>query len=240
MNKKEIKLGKNKFLVIDLTEPLKEDTEVYPGDPKPQKEVFSDISQTGYQHHIYKVGDHNFHPHGDAPKHQNLEMQDKGFEVFGLDYSFNSACLIDLSETPEAKEFDGIKYLVEVKKEHLESFTKQISEIGAVLIRTGYDKWLEANKPHIPENLPYLNKEVAEFIASFNNLKVIGIDSLTVDPVGGHNSHQILKNLLIVESLVHLYEIPKEAKNNFDLQTSPVRIIGATGGPIIAHTFISL
>ena len=94
MNRKEIKSGKNKFLVIDLTEPLKEETEVYPGDPKPKKEVFSDIKQTGYQHHTYKLGDHNFHPHGDAPKHQNPEMQDKGFEIFGLDYSFNSACLI--------------------------------------------------------------------------------------------------------------------------------------------------
>jgi len=112
--------------------------------------------------------------------------------------------------------------------------------VGAVLIRTGYDKWLEANKPHIPESLPYLNKEAAEFLASFKNIKVIGIDSLTIDPVGSHNSHQTLKSLLIVESLVHLCEIPKEARNNFDLQTSPVRIVGATGGPIAAYAFISL
>lgn len=240
MNKKEIKLGHHKYLIISLNEPLTEKTEVYPGDPKPEKEVFSEINKTGYQHHIYKIGDHNFHPHGDAPKHQNPEMQDKGFEVFGLDFYFNSACLIDLSAAPETEKIDDVKYLIEVKKEHLEPFAKLFSQKSAVLIRTGYDKWLGANKPHNPEKLPYLNKKAAEFIASFNGIKVIGIDSLTIDPVGIHDAHQILKNTMIIESLVHLYEIPPEARENFDLQASPVKIVGATGGPILAYAFIEL
>lgn len=241
VNKKEIKLGNTKYLVIDLTEPLKEGTEVYPGDPKLEKEVFSDIHKTGCQHHIYKLSDHHFHPHGDALNHQNMDS-DKGFESFGLEYCFNSACLIDLSDSQEAREFEGIKYLVEVKKKHLEPFAKLFSQKEAVLIRTGYDRWLEANKPHIPKNIPYLIKDAAEFLASFNNIKVIGIDSLTVDacrekPI--HVAHQTLKNKLIVESMVHLYEIPQEARENFDLQTSPVRIVGATGGPVIAYAFIA-
>lgn len=240
MNKKEVQLGKHKYLVIDLTEPLKEETEVYPGDPKPEKEIFSDITKTGWQHHIYKIGDHNFHPHGDAPKHQNPEMQDKGFEIFGLDFCFNSACLVDLSDAQDAQEIDGIKYLIKVKKEYLEPFAKLFSQKKAILIRTGYDKWLETNKPHIPEKLPYFTKEAAEFIASLNNIKVVGTDSLTVDPVDIHDAHQILKNTMIVESLVHLYEIPEKARNNFNLQTSPVKIVGATGGPIVAYAFIEI
>lgn len=240
MNKKTIKLGNHKYLVVNLTEPLTEEIEVYPGDPKPEKKVFSDINKTGYQHHTYRIGDHNFHPHGDAPKHQNPEMQDKGFEIFGLDFCFNPACLVDLSGVPEAKEINGIKYLIKVGKKHLESFAKLFSQKKAVLIRTGYDKWLEANKPHNPENLPYFTKQAAEFIASFDNIKVVGIDSLTVDPVGIHDAHQILKNTLIVESLVHLDEIPLEARDGFDLQTSPVEIVGATGGPIVAYAFVGL
>ena len=239
MNKKEIKLGNPKFLVIDLTQPLSLDVEVYPNDPKPEREVFSDI-KTGYEHYIHKIGDHNFQPHGDAPNHQNPELKDRGIEVFGLDYCFNKACLIDLSDSQEAKDFDGIKYLVEVKKEHLEPFAKQLSQISAVLIRTGYDKWIEANKPHTPKNLPYLSKDAAEFIASFDKIKVVGIDSLTVDPVKSHISHQILKNTLIVESLVHLHEIPLDSRLNFDLMSSPVKIVGATGGPVIAYAFIEL
>lgn len=240
LNKKDIRLGKSRYLVIDLTEPLKEGLEVYPGDPKPQKQVFSNIQETGYQHHIYKISDHSFHPHGDAPKHQNLDLQDKGFDSFGLDYCFNSACLIDLSIVPQAEDFNGIKYLVKVNEEHLKPFRELFSKKQAILIRTGYDRWLEENRPHQPANLPYLTKQAAELIASFNNIKVIGIDSLTVDLVGSHDSHRVLKNMLIVESLVHLYEIPEKARDNFDLQTSPVRINGATGGPIIAYAFISL
>ncbi len=239
-NKKEIRLGNTNYLVIDLTQPLGLNVEVYPGDPEPKRKVFSDIQKTGWHHYIHEIGDHNFQPHGDAPNHQNPELQNEGIEIFGLDYCFNSACLIDLSNSPEAKKFDGINYLVEVKKKHLEPFSEHLSQVGAVLIRTGYDKWLEANKPHTPENLPYLNKDTAEFVASFDNINVVGIDSLTIDSVGKHTSHQLLKEKMIVESLVHLYEIPAEAREKFDLQTSPIRIVGATGGPVVAYAFIEL
>lgn len=228
MNKKEIKLGNKKFLVVNLNQPLKLDTEVYPGDPKLERKIFSEIDKTGWHHYIHQIGDHNFQPHGDAPNHQNPDMQDKGFEFWTLDYHFNSAFLIDLSGK------------IEIKKEHLEPFSSLLSKKEAVLIRTGYDKWLEANKPHTPENLPYLNAEAAEFLSSFKNIKVVGIDSLTVDPPGKHAAHQLLKNVLIVESLVHLYEIPLEAREDFTLETSPVQIVGATGGPIVAHAFIEL
>lgn len=238
--KKELMLNNIKYLIIDLTQPLNLDMEVYPGDPKPKRKVFSDMEETGWHHYIHELGDHNFQPHGDAPNHQNPDLKDKGFEVFDIEYCFNLACLIDLSNSSDSGEINGIKYLVKVKKEHLEPLSEKISQVGAVLIRTGYDKWLEKNRPHIPENLPYLNKDAAEFIASFKNIKVIGIDSLTVDTVGSHDSHEILKDRLIVESLVHLYEIPAKKRLNFDLQTSPVRIVGATGGPVVAYAFIPL
>ncbi len=238
--KKEIILGNTKYLTIDLTQPLNLDVQVYPGDPNPKRKVFSDIDKTGWHHYIYELGDHNFQPHGDAPNHQNPDLKEDGFEVFGIEYCFNRACLIDLSNLDEAKEFEGIKYLVEVKRKHLEPFSKKLSQVGAVLIRTGYDKWIEKNKPHNPRNLPYLSKDAAEFIASFKNIQVVGIDSLTIDAIGSHESHQALKNTLIIESLVHLYAIPLKNRLNFDLQTTPVRIVGATGGPIVAYAFISL
>lgn len=237
---KIINLGWKKFLVIDLTEPLRENTKSYPGDPKLEKIIFSDIKKTGYEHYIYKIGDHNFHPHGDAPKHQNIKLRNKGFESFGLNYCFNPACLIDLSNSKEAKKVNGIKYLLEIKKEHLVPFSKIIPRKKAVLIRTGYDKWIEKNYSHLPDKLPYLKEETAIFLSKFKNLKVIGVDSLTIDPCGSHFAHQLFKNLLIVESIVGLYNIPRKSRENFDLQTSPVKIKGATGGPIVAYAFVEL
>ena len=239
-NTKKIKLGNKEYLLIDLTQPLNLNSEVYPGDPSPKRKIFSDINKTGWQHYIHEIGDHNFQPHGDAPNHQNSDLKNTGFEVFGLEYCFNRACLIDLSDSKNAEEINGIKYLIRVEKENLEPFSEIISQVGAVLIRTGYDKWLEKNNPHLPENLPYLSKDAAEFIASFNKIKVIGIDSLTVDSIGNHISHQIFKNMLIIEALVHLYEIPLEKGLKFDLQTSPIKIVGATGGPIVAYAFVEL
>lgn len=239
-NKTEIMLGNSKFSVIDLSQPLKENTQGFPGDPILKKEVFCEIGK-GWQHHVYHVGDHMFQPHADAPKHQNPDMQEKGLEFFNkLEYIFNSACMIDLSKAPEAKKIGGIQYLVEVEEKHLKPYSKILSDRGAVLIRTGYDIWLEENMPHTPANLPYLNKGAAEFLNSFDNLMVVDIDSLTVDNVGNHVSHQKLKHKFIVESIVHLYEIPEKSRTAFDLQTKPVVIEGATGGPVVAYAFIKL
>ena len=240
MISKKIRLGSKEFLVIDLTKPLSLDQEVYPGDPLPKRTVFSDIEETGWHHYIHEIGDHHFQPHGDAPNHQNPELMDKGFEIFDLDFCFNPALMIDLTNSEKAKEIKGIKFLTEITKADLEPYAALLSEKGAVLLRTGYDRWLEQNLPHKPELLPYLTPEAAKYLASFKNLKVVGTDSLTVDPDGSHTAHQFLKEKLIVESMVHLHEIPENKRKCFDLQTSPVRIIGATGGPVIATVFIEI
>ena len=238
MISKKIKLGSVEFIVIDLTQPLSLDQEVYPGDPKPKRTVFSDIVETGWHHYIHELGDHNFQPHGDAPNHQNLDSINNGFEVFDISYAFNSACMIDLSNLPNAKTINNVKFITEITKENLKPFSSLLSKKGAVVIRSGYDRWTENNYPHSPDMLPYLTGEAAEYLASFANLKVVGIDSMTVDPHGSHTAHQLLKEKLIVESMVHLYTIPTESRSSFDLQTSPVRIVGATGGPVTAYAFI--
>ncbi len=238
MISKKIKLGSQEFLVIDLTQPLSLEQEVYPGDPKPIRNVFSDIEETGWHHYIHELGDHHFQPHGDAPNHQNPDLMDKGFEIFNLDYCFNPAFIIDLSNHEKAETINGIQFLVEITKADLEVYSDLFLKKEAVLLRTGYDKWLEQNLPHKPELLPYLTGEAAEYLASFKNLKVVGTDSLTVDPDGSHVAHQFLKEKLIVESMVHLHSIPQDKQKDFDLQTSPLRIVGATGGPIIAYAFI--
>lgn len=238
MENKIIKLGRSEFLVIDLTQPLSLDQEVYPGDPKPKRSVFTDITETGWHHYVHEISDHHFHPHGDAPNHQNPDLMDKGFEMFKLDDCFNQAFMIDLSESKKAVEFKGVRFLTKISLDDLEPFKKLFSEKGAVIIRTGYDKWLEQNFPHTPERLPYFTEDAAKYLASFTELRVVGLDSLTVDPPGLHDAHQALKEKLIVESMVNLHNIPKENRNAFDLQTSPIRIVGATGGPVTAYAYI--
>ena len=237
---KKIKLGGKNFLVVDLMQPLTLDQEGYPGDSRVKRKIFTDMKETGIHHYIHEIGDHHFHPHGDAPNHQNPELMDRGIEVFDLDYSFNPAFIIDLSEDADAVETEGITFLTEITKEHLLPYASLLAEKEAVLFRTGYDQWTEKNLPHRVELLPFFNEEAAAYLASFENLKVIGTDSLTVDPDGVQTAHRLFKKKLIVESLVHLYAIPKENHNHFDLQTSPIRIVGATGGPVTAYAFVEI
>lgn len=240
VNRRRIRLGSGEYLVIDLTQPLALDVEVYPGDPKPQKEVFSNIRETGYEHYVYKLGDHNFHPHGDAPSHQNPELTAKGFETFDLEFCFNRACLVDLSHSEGLRAEGDIVYLKEVERKHLEPYRERLAGVGAVLIRTGYDRWLESNRPHTPSAIPYLTEDAGKFIAGFDHIKVVGIDSITIDPTGRHAAHRALNSRMIVESMVHLHDIPTDRRSGFDLQTTPVRIIGATGGPVVAYAFVEL
>ena len=223
-------------LVVDLSEPLSLDREVYPGDPKPKKRVFSSFASSGCEHHIYCLSDHIFHPHGDAPKHQN--KGGSGFECYNLDFCFNDACLVDLSNCKEAEVLNGIKYLVRIEEKHIKPYTALISKKGALIIRTGYDKWLETNKHHKKGKIPYLTEEACDILVKFDKLKVICIDSLSIDAPGSSYVHKRFKNKLIVESLVNLYSIPKQDRRSFCLQTSPVQIIGATGGPVKAYAFI--
>ena len=229
---------KNKYLIIDLTQPLSTDLEVYPGDPKPSRELFTDIEISGYHHYIHNIGDHNFCPHIDAPNHQNIDLQDKGVEVFSKENVFTNSCLIDLSNVEEAEEFEGIKYLLKIEKKHLKKFKEIFFNVESVLIRTGYDLWIEKNNIHIKERIPFLDKGAVDFLASFKNLKIVGIDSLTVDPPKEHYAHRKFKNKWIIESLVHLYDIPKDSCESFILQVSPIKIIGATGAPVVVYAFV--
>ena len=233
-----VSIGESKFKIFNLTEPLRLDCEVYPGDPKPEKKVFCTFDKNNSQHNIYSLGDHVFHPHGDAPGHQNRELKNRGFEFWDMNYVFNSACMIDLSNSKDAKKNNGIKFLTKVCDYHILPYLNIMREVGAVIIRTGYDKWIEKNKKHNPELIPYLNKSAANIIAGLKSIKVFGIDSITIDHPGDNYTHREFKNLMIVESLVKLYNIPKKFRNSFTLQTSPIAIIGATGGPVSAYAYV--
>jgi kynurenine formamidase len=235
-----IRLGNAKFKIINLTEPLREDVEVFPGDPKPKKRVFCSFEKEKCLHNIYSVGDHNFHPHGDAPNHQNPQYKDRGFEFWNLDFVFNKACMIDLAESKDSAKLDGIKFLKKITEEHILSYIDQIGKNSALILRTGYDKWLESNKRHIPSNIPYIDESAVDIISKFKKLKVIGTDSLTIDEIGKNCAHRKFKDKLIVECLVNLYSIPQKYRGSFYLQTSPIAIVGATGGPILAYAYIPL
>ena len=239
-NSKVVNLGGAQFKIVKLYEPMLENVAVYPGDPVLKKEVIKDIKQDGCNLFRYSVCNHAFHPHADAPKHQNIDMAEIGIESFGMDSFFNSAFMIDLSSSKRAITVNGVRYLRQILMEDLESYKDLFAEKSSVIIRTGYDKYIESNQKHIADKIPSISLDAAKFMASCNNLNVIAVDSLTVDDVDSNEIHKLLKDKLIVESMVHSYNIPDRNRKEFDLQTSTVSIIGATGGPVTAFAYIRI
>jgi len=233
-----VSIGDVKFKVINLTEPVNENTEVYPGDPVIEKETVCTFEKNNCQYNSYKIGDHVFHPHGDAKKHHNPEYKNDGFEQWNEKYFFNEALLIDLSSSGEATELNGIKYHKVISRKDIEHYEDLIYQKSALVIRTGYDKYIEQNYKHVLDDIPYFDISAGEYISKFENINVVAIDSLTVDKPGTNKVHRVLKEKLIVESMVKLYKIPEEFINNFTLQTQPISIINSTGGPVVANAFL--
>jgi len=232
-----ISLGNIRVLVVDLTRPLTLNQQGYPGDSPPERIPVADISIDGWHQYSHIIGDHIFQPHCDAPNHFQSDRQQEGMEIYDLSWTFHRACLIDLSFTPETTVKEGIRFLVRITREQLEPYALLLAEREALLIRTGYGLWLTANKPNEPDLLPCLEPEAALYLASFPTLRVIGLDSLTVDAYGAQASHLALSRKMILEGVAHLDEIPAASLTDFTLQTSPVRIVGATGGPVIAYAW---
>lgn len=228
-------IGGIPFQIIRLSKIIDLDTEPFPNDPEIKKSVVADMDKVGVQHNSYQVSDHIFRPHADAPNHQNPEAKNKGIEVYNTDDFFNSACMVDLTKNT-SKISNHIK--IKIKKEDLIPFEKLIKEKNAIIIRTGYDKYIEANLKHSKDTIPFFTEDAAKYLSSFENIKVIATDSLTVDKPGYNISHQIFKNKLIIEALVHLDKIPEKYTHDFDLETSIIQISGATGGAVSAFAFI--
>jgi kynurenine formamidase len=235
-----ISLGEFFFKVINLTEPLRMDVEVFPGNPQPKKETFRTYKENYSRYHIYSIGDHIFHPHGDAPKHMNEKLKNRGFEYWGPDYVFNKACMIDLSKHEDVIEENGIRYLRNISKIHLIPYIDRIKNMGAIVIRTGYDKIVQKNQKHARRKIPFFDKSAVDFLLKYSKCNVIGTDSMTIDGPGEKYAHKKFSEKLIVESIVNLSHIPKLNRFNFDLQTSPISIIGATGGPVLAYAYIAV
>ncbi len=238
-----VNIGGRTVYVIDLTLTVGTETPVFPGDPDIAREVVSRIEDTGIEHYLHRLGDHVFVPHADAPNHQNPELKALGVEAYGPEYEFNEAVVIDLADADEAQEVDSIRMLRTVDVAHLEPHADALRAMSAVVVRTGAELWRLSGRPFPPEAIPGFTAEAGAFLAGFENLRVVGTDSLTVDIfdplLPRHAVHQALKEKLIVESLVHLHEIPEASRKRFLLQTALVKIHGATGCPVVARAWLT-
>ena len=206
--------------ILDLTHLLNTDVTVYPGTEKPvfiqantvEKDGFAEQKMTMYTH----TGTHI-----DAPAH----MLEKGKSLDQLkpESFYGKAICIDVTKVTG-------KY---IELEHLELFIEKIKLVDFVLLQTGWSKkWKNEN---YFDGFPVLSEESCNWLVNFN-LKGIGVDAISVDPVDELYemvNHNIIfgKKMIIIENLTNLTSLGQEV---FTFACFPLKVENADGSPVRA------
>ena len=207
---------------IDLTLTISGSIPTFPGSPKPQFILWSDIKDDGYNLELLFLSSHTG-THLDAPYH----FIKNGIKInqIPLDRLIGKAILIKLQKTKN----------IPITKSDITSFEKKNGKIlnhSSVFFFTAWQKNLKKNN-YFTEN-PGLSKSAARYLAS-KKVNLVGIDSPSIDlgKDGSFSVHRILSknNILIVENVANLNKI---SSKEFSFTILPLKIKNATGSPVRA------
>lgn len=207
---------------IDLTLTISKSIPSFPGSPKPQFILWSDIKDDGYNLELLFLSSHTG-THIDAPYH----FVKNGIKIhqIPLDRLVGKAILIKLKKTRNSP----------ITKKDITLFEKKTGNIpneSSIFFFTEWQKNLTKDN-YFTEN-PGLDKSAAEYLVA-KRTNLVGIDSPSID-LGKDESfttHHIFSknNILIVENLTNLNKIPSR---EFNFTILPLKLKDATGSPVRA------
>ena len=198
---------------IDLTHELKNDTLVYPGDPKFK---LKNINDRNKNYSLYEIkGNLHTGTHIDAPYH--YIANGKKVKNILLENLIGEANVFDINHINQEKEINldnilTLKKIVQKKYYNENDSKKELKKI--VILKTCWcNNWEEKN--YFTEN-PFISKEVANTFVE-NNISGIAIDSPSVDFYGENKIHKILlkNNIWIVENLTNMNKVQEGIYNAF-------------------------
>jgi arylformamidase len=206
--------------IIDLSHTLDPFISVYPGSDQPVLKNIARFEQYGYREKELILTSHHG-THVDCPVH----LLDKGLNTgnMPLENFYGKGMVLD------CRSFDS---QANIGTERLHSMQAQIAESDFLLLLTGMDRHWKT--PEYLGHYPVLSTEAATFLTDFH-LKGIGIDTLSVDPVGdnGLAVHKILlsAHMIIIENLTRLDKLPEK---DFLFCSFPLKIMDGDGSPVRA------
>ncbi len=198
-------------MIVDLTQTIEEDMQVFEKRIKPLKIPWSNLKQHGYNLELIFMSSHTG-THIDAPNH------------FGYNTSIDE---IDLNKV--------VSYctLLRIEKSANEFITRDDIasykiDTKALIISTSWER-MRSNDMYMIAN-PGLSVDAAEYLINIG-IGIVGIDTPNID----HNSssdfivhHRLLSNdILILENLCNLNKLP----SRFRIIALPLKIKGCTGSP---------
>lgn len=202
----------------DLTHIIQESMPVYPGTQPPKLAQINTLEEDGFAETLLTLYSHTG-THMDAPSH--MFMDGLTLDEMDVERFIGPALCIDVRSAG--------KYIT---LEHLMPHQAAISESDFVLFCTGWSqKW---GSPEYYQGFPILEEAAANYLAA-HNLKGIGIDCMSVDPVEVHEfpNHGIIFGacLFIIENLKGLEDI---INKKVLLTCLPMNYKNADGAPVRA------
>lgn len=203
--------------IVDLTHTLKTGITVYPGTQSPVIEEVCSIARDGFSERFIQMYSHTG-THIDLPAH----ILSEGNSISHLKVDRFTGTALKFNVTGS----NGLT---------IEIFKKRIDEFGLpdfIIFETAWDRFWESDKYF--SDFPLPDNKIIEFISRLG-VKGVGIDTISIDPVGSENlpnHHSILsKNCIIIENLTGLSQLPDSM---FEFYCFPLKIENGDGSPVRA------
>jgi arylformamidase len=204
--------------LYDVSRILDKDTLVYPGDPEVEREICKRIAQDGFAMEVFKLGSHAG-THLDAPAH----VLPAGATIDRImPEPLNGPARV-LTTDPAAG-LIGADFL----SQHLSE--QDLRTVERLLLHACNRRPVSAA---FDFHHPSLSLDGAEFLRDKTAVKLIGIDTLSIE--NGSDAtlpvHRTLlkADILILESLD--FETEQVADGDYELICAPLRIRNADGAP---------
>ncbi len=228
------------MIVIDLTQKLTENMPLFPGTPNPRLEVIHTVEADGFREMELSLYSH-MGTHLDTPAH--VFHDGKTLDDYPVDRFCGRGLVLDFVNCREKlitiELFEQALKAALLQLESPGTLSREnrgkreenlLSSVDFLLFYTGWDKkWGEES---YFAGAPALSEEVAGRVVTLN-VKGVGIDALSIDPLQGNMllAHRILlkNDIIIVENLKNLGEL---LGKDFEFYGLPLRIDHGEGSPI--------
>ncbi|MFN8254210.1 MAG: cyclase family protein [Bacteroidales bacterium] len=209
--------------IIDLSHLLDNNTPVYPGSEKPSFVHSSQIDTDGFAETKISMLSH-VGTHMDAPAH--LISGAKYLDEFEIEAFYGKAICINCSHIKGRT----------IEMEDLQFFDARIKCSEFVLIYSGWsEKW--GSNAYF-EYFPVLSENACLWLSNFK-LKGIGLDCISIDPIGTTSlpNHRIIlsQNILIIENLKITSELTGQ---EFYFGCFPLKFRNSDGAAVRAVAFL--
>lgn len=203
--------------IVDLTHTISENMQVYPGTEPPVFKIPCTVEKDGFKETEIKLYSHTG-THMDSPSH--IFKDGKSLDQYSVEYFYGNGIIVDCTDIGK-----------EITLEHIANID-DIEKKDFILFYTGWSKkW---GKDEYFEGFPTISLELAEKLSGFN-IKGIGIDAISVEPITSHNLEVHRKILgvgkLIIENLKNLDLL---VNKEFVICAFPLKIENADGAPVRA------